>query len=184
MIKILMATGLLAAGALTSTMAMAAERISYDYVGAQFISQNIDGGCDPDGLQLYGNTSLNSSVFLHGSLSDVSDGGCGSTNLSAAIGYHTLFGADSSIYGLVGIDYVDVDHGGDDNGLRVSVGVRGFVAHNLEGKVEVSYHSIFDGNATLTGGVSYWLNRNVSLVGELTLGTDVSTIAAGARYHF
>jgi len=114
----------------------------------------------------------------------VSDGGCGSTNLSAAIGYHTLFGADSSIYGLVGIDYVDVDHGGDDNGLRVSVGVRGFVAHNLEGKVEVSYHSIFDGNATLTGGVSYWLNRNVSLVGELTLGTDVSTLAAGARYHF
>lgn len=184
MIKTLLTSSLVTVGVMVSSVTFASERINYDHVGAQFISQNIDGGCDPDGLQLYGNTSLNSNVFLHGSLSDVSDGGCGSTNLSAAIGYHTLFGADSSIYGLVGVDYVDVDHGGDDNGLRVSVGVRGFVAQNLEGKVEVSYHSIFDGNATLTGGVSYWLNRNVSLIGELTLGTDVSTLAAGARYHF
>jgi hypothetical protein len=173
-------TGFFAASAVT-----AAERISYDYVGAQFIKQHIDdANCNPDGLSVYGSASLNNDIFVVGSVSDVSGGHCGLTNLQAAIGYHTLFGADSSIYGLVGVDYSDIDHGGDDNGLMIAAGLRGFVADNLEGKVEVSHHTIFDGNTALTGGISYWLNRNVALHSEVSLGTDITTATLGARFHF
>lgn len=177
--------GALIASSLVATGAAAQDRISYDYVGAQLVVQDLDDyNCDQDGLSVFGSASLNREFFVSGSVSDVSGDHCGSTSINANIGYQTLFGADSSVYGTVGVQVVDVDWGDNDSGLRIAGGVRGFVAPQLEARLEVAYESLADGNIAVTGGASYFLNRNVALVGEISLGTDVSGAGIGARYHF
>lgn len=170
---------------LGSHYAAAADRISYDYVGAQYIDQDYDdASCNPDGLSIYGSKALNSDFFALGSLADVSGGGCDAMGLSVGLGYQTLFGADSSIYGALSFERVDPDNGNDDTGMILAVGLRGFVAPKLEGKIELAHHTVYDGDTQLNAGAYYWFNPSLAATGDLSLGSEATGIAVGVRFNF
>mgnify|MGYP003576214505 CR=1 FL=1 len=180
-----MTYALVAVSAFASASVMARGAISYNYASLQYVDQEIDdSNCSQDGLRIAGSYALNSDFFVVGSLSDVSGGRCGSENYSAGIGYRTLFGADSSIYGTLSAENTSVDHGNSDSGLIAAVGVRGYFAHNLEGKAQLAHHTAFDGNTVLSGGVAYWFAPTLSVTGDAGVGTESSEIAVGLRMNF
>lgn len=179
-----------AAGLVSSANVMANSPLSYNYAALQFVNQNVDDGngsgkdCDQDGLRLSGSLELNSDFFAVGSFSDLSDGRCGANALSIGVGYHTLFGADSSLYGTLSMENIDVDHGDSDSGLIAAVGLRGFIDHKVEAKVQLAHHTAFDGNTVLSGGIAYWFARNFAATADIGLGTEASEIGLGVRMNF
>lgn len=171
---------------LASSYTLAKSDIDYNYVGIQYFDQNLDDAdCSQDGLSLNGSMELNSDFFVLGSYADGNgDRWCGSKTISAGVGYQTLFGADSSLYGALSFEDVSADHYEDDDGLILAVGLRGFVKPNLEGKVEVAHHTAYDGNTVITGGGAYWFDPRFAVTGEVSLGSDVSGVAVGLRMDF
>jgi hypothetical protein len=160
--------------------------VNYTYAGIQVVSQKIDEfGCHQDGLSLNGSVEINSDFFAIGSYTDVSGNRyCGSSTLSIGGGYRTLFDADLSMYGTISIEDTSVDFGEDDTGIVLAAGLRTFFIPKLEGKAEVAYHSQYDGNLVLGAGVAYWFHSRFSATGDVTLGTDSNSIAAGIRMSF
>ncbi len=176
---------LAAAGLLTSASVMANPKISYSHAGVQYVAQDVDdNGCDQDGLRVYGSVDLNSDFFALGSYSDVSDGACGADTFSVGVGYHTLFGADSSLYGALSVENISPDHGDSDTGLIAAIGLRGFINRQLEAKVELAHHTAIDGNTVLSGGVAYWFAPNLAATADIGLGTEVSELGLGLRLNF
>lgn len=163
----------------------AAPEISYNYAALQFVEQDLDDyACDQDGLRLSGSMELNSDFFAIGSYSDVSGGGCGSEAISAGIGYRTVFGADSSMYGTLSAENISPDGGSSDSGLIAAVGLRGFINNNLEAKVELAHHTVFDGNTVLGGGVAYWFAPQFAITGDVGFGSEASEVGLGVRMNF
>nr|WP_324257053.1 hypothetical protein [Cellvibrio fontiphilus] len=174
-----------AAGLLGSVNAMANSPLSYNYGALQFVNQDVDDyDCNQDGLRVSGSLELNSDFFAVGSFSDLSDGRCGSDALSIGIGYHTLFGADSSLYGTLSAENIDVDYGDSDSGLVAAVGLRGFIDHKVEAKVQLAHHTAFDGNTVLSGGIAYWFANRFAATADVGLGTESSEIGLGVRMNF
>ncbi|QEY11703.1 MULTISPECIES: hypothetical protein [unclassified Cellvibrio] len=174
-----------AAGLFGSVNVLANSPISYNYAALQFVNQDIDdSNCDQDGLRLSGSLELNSDFFAVGSFSDLSDGRCGAEALSVGIGYHTLFGADSSLYGTLSVENVDIDHYDSDSGIVAAVGLRGFINQQVEAKAQLAHHTAFDGNTVLSGGLAYWFARNFAATADVGLGTEASEIALGVRMNF
>lgn len=175
-------------GLTASATTMAADRISYNYAGVQFVDQDVDldnGDCNQDGLRVNGSLELNDDFFVLGAVSDVSGNrGCGSEAITAGIGYQTLFGADSSIYGALSFERISPDIGSSDSGLVAAVGLRGFVLDKLEAKAEISHHTAFDGNTVLGGGVAYWFAPRFAVTGDVGLGSEASEVAVGLRLNF
>lgn len=173
------------AGLVGSLNVLANSPISYNYAGIQFVNQDVDDNdCNQDGLRISGSLELNSDFFALGSFSDLSDGRCGADTLSVGIGYHTLFGADSSLYGALSLENIDVDRADSDSGLVAAVGLRGFINPQVEAKVELAHHTAFDGNTVLSGGGAYWFARNFAATADVGLGTEASEIALGVRMNF
>jgi hypothetical protein len=180
-----MTYALVAVSAFASTSVMARNQISYNYASIQVIDQHLDDyNCSQDGLRLGGSLEVSSDFFVQGSYSDVSGNRCGSENLQVGLGYHTLFGADSSLYGVLGFENTSVDQGESDSGLYVGAGLRGFIHTNLEAKAQLAHHTVHDGNTVLSGGVAYWFLPTLSVTGDVGLGTETSEIAVGLRLNF
>jgi len=174
-----------AAGLVGSVGVNAAPGISYNYAALQFVDQDVDDyDCNQDGLRLSGSLELNDDFFAVGSYSDVSGGRCGSEAISAGLGYHQVFGADSSIYGTLSAENVSPDEGSSDSGLVVAAGLRGFINNNLEAKVQLSHHTAFDGNTVLGGGIAYWFAPQFSVTADVGLGSEASEIGIGLRMNF
>lgn len=175
----------LATGLSVSAGAQAAPGISYNYAGLQYVDQDLDdANCDQDGLRVNGSLELNSDFFAVGYISDVSGGRCGSEAVGVGIGYRTVFGADSSIYGTLSGEHISPDGSGSDTGLVAAIGLRGFVQNNLEARVELSHHTVYDGNTVLGGGVSYYFAPQFAVTGDVGLGSEVSELAVGVRMNF
>lgn len=174
-----------AVGIMSSASVFAAPKISYNNLGIQFVAQDVDDThCDQDGLRISGSLELNSDFFALGSFSDLSDSHCGARAISAGIGYRTVFGADSSLYGALSVENISPDHSGSDTGLVAAVGLRGFIEPQLEAKIQLAHHTAFDGNTVLSGGVAYWFTHNLAATADVGLGTETSEIGLGLRLNF
>jgi len=171
---------------LFTTSAIAKSPMDYSYAGVQYFDQRLDDAdCSQDGFNLYGSLEINADLFAIGSLSDANGNrNCGSETMSVGIGYHTLFGADGSVYGTFSVENTDVDVGESDSGFVGAIGIRGFIARQLEAKIEAAHHTAFDGNTVVNAGVAYWFNQQFAVTGDASLGTDASTAAIGLRMNF
>jgi hypothetical protein len=176
----------LAITAAISANALAKSPMDYSYVGIQYFDQHLDDAdCSQDGLNLYGSMEINADFFAIGSLTDASgNNGCGSETFRVGAGYQTLFGAASSLYGTLSYEDTNVDQGESDSGIIGAVGIRGFFAPQLEAKVEIAHHTAFDGNTVINGGVAYWFHQQFAATGDVSLGSDASTVAVGLRMNF
>ena len=168
-----------------SVGAMANNAVSYNYGSLQYIDQDVDDyDCNQDGLRVSGSLELNDAFFAVGSYSDVSGGRCGSEAISAGLGYHQLFGADSSIYGTLSAENISPDVGESDSGLVVAGGLRGFINNDLEARIQLAHHTAFDGNTVLSGGVAWWFAPQFSATADVGLGSEASEIGVGLRMNF
>jgi hypothetical protein len=174
-------------GLLTSLGAEARPKLSYTYAGAQFFDQDLDDAdCSQDGIQIYGSYALNSDIYAIGSFADANSDRCFDSNdFQIGMGYHTLFGADSAIYASLSFEHVSLSGNGDnDTGLVIAGGLRGFVTNELEGRIGLAHHTVYDGDTALNAGVAYWFNPKISATGDLSLGSDVTGIGIGLRINF
>jgi hypothetical protein len=184
--KKLVISTLIVSSVMAAQQSIAKSPMDYSYAGVRYFDQRLDDAdCSQDGLSIYGSVEINEDLFAIGAISDASGNrGCGSETISAGVGYQTLFGADSSLYGSLSYESTNVDYGKSDSGLVGAVGIRGFISRALEAKIEAAHHTAFDGNTVLNGGVVYWFNQQFAATGDVSLGSDVSTIAVGMRMNF
>ena len=178
--------GVLLSASFAEAKTVAKSDVNYNYAGIQVIDQNVDRyNCSQDGLALNGSVEVVGSFFVLGSYTDVSGNNyCGSETISIGGGYHTAFDENLSIYGALSFEDASVDYGRDDSGLVVAVGLRGFLNQEIEGKVEVSHHTVFDGNTVLGAGAVYWFHPKFGATADVGLGTELSHIAVGLRVSF
>lgn len=160
--------------------------LNYDYAGLQFFNQNLDNyDCNQNGLTLNGSLELSKDFFARGSFTDANGNkGCGSQNLTLGVGYRALFRNQSSIYGVMSFEDISPDHGSSDSGLILAGGIRTYLSNNLEGKIEVAHHTIYDGDNEISGGLVYWFDPQLALTGDVSLGSDQTTLAVGVRVSF
>lgn len=181
-------SGVIASTAMAQTTSNTASPtpVNYNYVGVNYTTQNLDDfDCSQDGLMAYGSMDINSGWFAQASVIDVSgDSGCGSRTLSAKGGYRLPFNDMFFAYGNLGIESTSPDVGSSDSGLLLAAGLRGFVMEKLEAQFELSHHTIFDGETTLSGTGAYWFAPNIAGTATLGFGADATTFAVGARYNF
>ena len=163
----------------------AAADVSYNHVGVQYMNQDLDDyNCSQDGLSVYGSLDIDSGIFAQASLTDVGGNGCGSTTVTGGAGYYTKFNPQFDVYGVLRVESISPDAGDSDSGLVLAGGFRGFVRKQLETQVELSHHTVFDGETAISGTAAYWFSSQ--LAGTMTLGfsSDATTIAFGARMNF
>ena len=159
-----------------------ADNVAYDYIGLQYLMQDWNG-CDQDGPQVYGSGSVNDSIFITASVSDVDGDYCGSTAVTVGAGYHAPLNQQFDWYGS--LSYSNIDWGqGDDNGLIAEGGLRGFILERLESRVLLNYVSIGEGDLSLGAGLAYWFDPKFAATADINLGGDVDGFQFGIRYAF
>ncbi|MDQ2077704.1 hypothetical protein [Marinimicrobium sp. ABcell2] len=158
----------------------------YSQAGIQYFNQRLDDlRCRQDGLAIDGSLDLDGDWFAVASFADASgDRACGSTAISAGGGYRTAFDDTFDMYGTLSFETVSPDVGGSDSGLIIVGGMRGFIAQDIEGKLELAHHTVFTGSTTITAGGAFWFNRQFAATTDLTLSSNGTTFAIGARMNF
>lgn len=160
--------------------------LNYNYVGAQFISQEVDDyDCTQDGVNLTGSMDINNGWFGQLNYTDVSGGGCGSSTISVLGGYRQPFNDMFYWFGQLGIDSLSVDGpGGDDSGVVLAGGLRGFMTDQIETTIQISHHTVGDGNTMISGTGAYYFQPNIAGTLNLGLSGEITQIAIGARLTF
>ena len=156
--------------------------VPYDFVGLQYITQDWNG-CDQDGLNIYGSKGFSEKLFVVGSFADVDGDTCGSSSFSVGIGYHSPMNETFDMYASLSAVEVDWD-GGDDSGLVIAGGIRGFLSHQLESRIELRHNTTGDGETTIGGGLAYWFGENWAATIDANTGSDTTSLLVGARLVF
>lgn len=163
-----------------------AARPNYTYLGAGYVYDRLNGGCEQDGLFLEGSLVINELSFVRIEHTDVtSSSWCGSTTTSVGGGVRGDIGGSSSVYAaaaLVHRDYGVVS----ETGVGVDAGVRSLVRPELEARGLVGYEALGDIETTYFGaGVDYWLSPFITLNAAITFNDhEDAGIKAGLRYNF
>lgn len=161
-------------------------KVSYNYVGVQYVSQSLDWdpGCTQNGLEVYGNLDIKDGFFASATLGDVSGNPCGSSRVVAGAGYRTPFNEQFDMYGKLQFETISPDAGSSDSGLVLVGGMRGFLTDELEGVFELQHHTAFDGETSINAGGRYWFNPEWAATFDLGFSSDVTVIQLGGRYNF
>ena len=164
----------------------AAPYITYDYVGLQYTNQKLDDyDCTQDGLRAYGNLDIDGDWFAQASIADVSGNrGCGSSTVTAGAGYRAEYNKQFDMYGTLSFESTSPDNGDSDSGIIMAAGLRGIIAKNLEGRLELAHHTIFDGETGVNAGVAYWITPIFSATFDLQIDSNGRTFAGGVRMLF
>lgn len=185
-IKSLTLLALASAALVGAHTAAAKSAISYDYVGIQYFNQDLDDAhCDQDGVDLNGSFAINREFFVRGSYADTSGNhGCGSESLNLGVGYRWAFRGNADFYALVGFDDVSPDRGDSDSGLVLAGGIRSFLTNELEGRLELAHHTVYDGDNEIRGQLAYFFDPSLAVTGDVSLGSDQTSFGIGLRYNF
>lgn len=160
--------------------------VSYTYGGLQYISQHLDWtpGCTQDGLQAYGSLYIQNGWFVNAALGDVNGDPCGSSRVAAGGGYRAKFNQQFDMYATLNFETISPDSGDSDSGLILTGGMRGFVANELEGVIELIHSTTFDGTTAVNLGGRYWFSPSLAGTMDLGLSSDYTSIQIGARLNF
>lgn len=169
----------------------AAEGVSYNYVQGGYQSVSIDGGPDGDGFGIGGSLDFGNNWYGFVNYGKASfDFGIDLDELAVGAGYHVDLTENTDFFGTLA--YIDVSAGADgfgsigENGLGVTIGVRGMVSEKLELKASASYVDFGNGADGTSLGVAGWH----SFGGDFALGIsadfdeNVSAYGIGVRWYF
>ncbi|NQD37183.1 hypothetical protein HPT27_09105 [Permianibacter sp. IMCC34836] len=179
-----------------------ADDLSYSYIQAGYASSELDD-LTFDGASVQGSVAFGTSNFYavvnHES---GSDGDFDMTQTSAGVGYHFDLSANADVFTELAYIANEVEYTGssgytsDDNGYRVTAGLRGMFSSSFEAILAVHYTDVNDfgsGYGGTLGAVIHFSPR-WSLYGSYTSATrddvfddgnmDLKTTAAGVRFSF
>lgn len=177
---------LLLCALLISAAPAVAQKPHYSQASLQYFNQRLDDlRCRQDGLVIDGSLDLDGDWFALASLADSSgDRACGSTAISAGGGYRAAFDETFDMYASLRFETISPDVGGRDSGLIFVGGLRGFIAQDIEGTLELAHHTVFDGSTTISAGGAFWFTRQFAATAGLTLSSNGTTVTLGARMNF
>ncbi len=175
-----------------------AEGPSYSYADLAYVTTDLDGVDEElDGFRLSGSVEVTDQVFLFGSYADQSAEVFGvdvdATQFWLGGGYAWSFSDSADIYGKLGYTSVEVEAeslgqsvSADDDGLGLSVGLRGRVAQQFELEGALNYVDLSDsGDDTSLGVAGRWFfTEQFSAFAEGEFGDDVTSYGVGMRWTF
>lgn len=168
-----LAIAALAALALASGNAVAADGISYNYVQGGYVATDIDGG-DADGWGLAGSAALtdNFHLFADFSQQDIEDSSTDFDQWRLGVGYNRPVSQRVDLLARVAYEKLDAGSGFDNlDGYSVETGVRGAMTPMLEGYALAGYEdgNDYDGDfygrvgATVKFNQTWGVDANVKL---------------------
>ena len=164
--------------------AQADDKLSYTYVEGDYV--NVDG--DADGFGVRGSFEFGDTGFygLGGWRSvEVDDSNVDVDNWELGVGYAHDVSQNLDLLSEVAYDKVEVE-GFDEDGYRVSVGLRGSFSPKFEGLVKANYldGDNVDGDFSATVGAQYKFTPMWGVVGEAEFADGGEAYTVGLRASF
>ncbi|MET1255904.1 porin [Aliikangiella maris] len=168
-----------------TSMATFAESPSFNFVELGYTQIDIDDvPFDPDGFELDLNFELNENFYLSADYAKVDEM---STELKMSnIGFGFKSDISDSTAFFAQIDWSKIDAGEiDEDGYKVSTGVRSNVTNHLELTAAYEYLDIDDDSSNFfLFGAAYKMSDNVSMYADYKLESDMDQMSVGVRYSF
>lgn len=160
--------------------------VDYDYVDGVLVNQEGPGD-DYTGLGLRGSIPISPQFYAAGEFHSTNGGGgivdIDRLDMSFGAGYHMPLNRTTDFFGQVDFLRVDTDLG-DDDGLRLTAGVRSEVVQRVELRGSVQYVDVFDGELVVNLGAQYAISEAWAGFLELSEGDDLGGYMVGARFDF
>lgn len=164
--------------------AQADDKLSNTWIEGDYV--NVDG--DADGFGVRGSFEFADSGFygLGGWRSvEIDDTNIDVDNWELGVGYEHDISENLDLLSEVAYNQIDVE-GFDEDGYRVSVGLRGSFTPSFEGLVKANWYDSdeTDGDFTGTLGAQYKFTQTWGVVGEAEFGDGGETYTLGLRASF
>ncbi len=175
------------------------ERPTFNYAEVGYGRQKLDvfspesvndgRSCWQDGAFLNASIMVNEQVFVEARHSDLEGSLCGFRSTSIGTGLRVDFGRTSVLYGAVRLiyrKYRPAAGGDSDPGVGLTAGIRTMLAPGVEMNGFFGAEKVDEIGETFAGlGVNYYLTREFSLTGDLTLNDDGNeAYSVGVRINF
>lgn len=171
--------------AFSAPVSMAAESVSYNYVDAGYVNFEPDNAADDfSGLGLRGSYLLNQNIFLTGEFNSTSMQSIDRADIAFGAGYRSPINEKSDFFGQLEYVTVDVDPNFDEDGFRLTGGVRVMMSDRFELRGALQYVDIENSDTVLNIGAEYNFASNVAGFFELREGDEYGGYFIGARYEF
>jgi Ax21 family sulfation-dependent quorum factor len=175
----------LALVALLPLSAQADDKLSYSYIEGNYV--NVDG--DADGFGVRGAIEFGESNFYgFGSYTmvEIDDINVDVDFTDVGLGYAHNLSDNADLISEIAYVNADVDGGGNADGYRASVGIRGSFSDNFEGLVKANFvdGSDVDGDFSGTLGAQYKFTQTWGMTGEVEFGNGGETYLVGLRASF
>jgi hypothetical protein len=167
-----------------------AEGMSYSYIDAAYVENDIDNGPTADGFGLRGSVGFAENWLAFAEYSSTSVQGVDLDTLAVGLGGHYGIAENLDLVGRLGYIDVEVDAGGgfsvSDDGYLLDLGLRGGIGDAVELEGGARYTDLSDGgdDTALYFGGRFHFNRTWALGAEYQSGDNLSTILAYVRASF
>jgi hypothetical protein len=181
--------GMVIAGSLAAPLAMAAPEPQYTYGEVGFSHTDVGDGIDGDGLAVRGSYALHPNVhaivgFEALSLDRRTDG----TWFNIGAGFNMPFRPGLDGVFRVSFVHANVDPPGpgdhDADGFSLEVLGRVMLNEELELNAGVRYLDLDSSNTAFRLGAQYFVTRQLSLGGDLSISSDGTGVFVGGRWNF
>lgn len=176
----------LAAGLLLP-LSVSAAPLSYNNLELDYMNVEIDGApVDDQGFALGGSAEFTPNFFFTGRYANSDD----LQRISAGLGAHTPLAQETSLYGVLSFEDVDIDRSASDgNGFGLEGGVRHALAQNFEINGGVQYLKVddvgtFDDEFGVKVGALYSFTQNLGVKAGYDMIDDYEEFTVGGRYSF
>lgn len=184
---------LLMAGASISP-AGAADKLSYNYVEAAYISASLQDDVfdvNGNGFGVAGSFSITDDFHVIASYSDLDfDFDISSKSYEIGLGYNHALADAVDLFADVTYVSAEVSQDWlgsyDDNGYGLSLGVRGMASDKIELYGSVDYIDLSDSGSdtSISAGIGYYLTDKFQLGGSYTNNNDGNSYSIGVRFYF
>lgn len=149
--------------------------LTFNNLAVGYNQLDFDCSSNCDGVFVAGSAEINPLIFVAASYADFGP----ASSSSASVGFRSSSSAVVSIYGQIGIGYVDAGRFGSDTNAFGAVGVRGMLTPSFELDGSVAYVNVdgADPSANLTG--TFFFTDTVGL--GLSLGAGDGFFGGGAN---
>ncbi|MDH3747645.1 MAG: porin family protein [Gammaproteobacteria bacterium] len=183
---LILVVGLLAHGAALAQSGNAPRaNMNYNYGELRYVDTDVSGG---DGFRLNGSWELNGDWILVGGITALDfNNNVDSTTLEFGGGYVWNYTDNFDLVTTLRVVRIDVDStfgGGDDTGLAVAAGARGYLAPQFELRGSINYVNLDDSDTYLEIAGDYHFNRQFSAGISLEFAGDLDLFTLGARWFF